>query len=180
MKPSPSRSVSALKLSARERRAVALAVVVSVFALAIAWGAVPFARRWLAREDVVAAELDRLAGLRGLVAAEERLRERVRERSAGLEARPQRLLPGRTAALAASALQSLLQDFADRSHLTVSRLDVAGAPDTAGGPQPMIPATLSAVGDIYGLTDMLSLIQHGPLLLEITELGVRPNPALRG
>jgi hypothetical protein len=36
------------------------------------------------------------------------------------------------------------------------------------------------VGDIYGLTDMLALIQHGPLLLEVTELSVRPNSALRG
>jgi hypothetical protein len=44
----------------------------------------------------------------------------------------------------------------------------------------MIPATFSAIGDIYGVTEMLSLIQHGPQLLEISELTVRPNPALRG
>ena len=40
--------------------------------------------------------------------------------------------------------------------------------------------TVAAVGDIYGITDLLSRIQNGPLLLEITELVVRPNPALKG
>lgn len=156
-----------------------IALAVGLAAVTIARGGVPFARRWAARSEAISIESDRLARLRGLVAAREQLEERVREQSLVLESMPQRLLAGRTAALAASSLQSLLQEYADRSRLAVSRLDVAGAPDVAGT-RPLIPATLSAIGDIHGLTDILSLILHGPFLLEVTELSVRPNPALRG
>jgi hypothetical protein len=166
-------------ISAGERRTVALGLVVSVVALVAAYGAVPFVRRWLAREDVIAAQADRLARLRGLVASEDALRAALTERRAALEAGPQRLLAGRTPTLAAATLQSTLQRYADESQVMVSRLDVAGAP-VAGGTLPRLPATLSAVGDVYGVVDLLDRVQHGPLALEITELTVRPNPALRG
>ena len=141
---------------------------------------VPFADRWRAREEVIVSERERLARLRGLTASEARLRAAVLEREAGLETGRRRLLSARTPGLAASALQSRLQDFADMSQVTVSGLDVTGTPDTIAGPLPMIPATVSAIGDIYGITDLLYLIEHGPLQLEIVELNVAPNPALRG
>lgn len=163
----------------RERRTVAIGIAVSAIALIVAYGAVPYGRRWCAREEVVAAQADRLERLRGLIQGEARLTEMLRARSGSLDAGEQRLLAGRTPALAASGLQSLLQGFADQSQVTVSQLDVTGAPDTSGA-TPTIPATVSAVGDIYGITDMLSLIQHGSVLLDINELNVRPNPALKG
>ena len=166
-------------ISARERRTVALGVLVSVVALTVAYGALPFVRRWRAREEVIASQMDRLARLRGLIAGEEALRAAVRDRAAALEGGPQRLLAGRTPALAAAALQSELQRYADESQVMVSRLDVAGAPVT-GGSLPRLPATMSAVGDVHGIVDLLDRVQRGPLALEITELTVRPNPALRG
>jgi hypothetical protein len=165
--------------SARERRTIALGVLVSAAALVVAYAVVPFARRWREREEVIATQTERLARLRGLVASEERLREAVRERTAALEAGPRRVLSGRTPALAASALQSAIQAYADESQVLVSRLDVAGAP-IEGDPLPRLPATASAVGDVYGIVELLGRLQHGPLALEITELTVRPNPALRG
>jgi len=157
-----------------------LGLAVSLLGLTIAYGVLPFARRWREREVVIAMELERLARLRGLVTQEPQLTQALRAAEAALEAGHQRLLSGRTPALAASTLQSLLQSFADQSQVTVSRLDVAGAPDTLDTMLPTIPATVSAIGDIYGITDMLSLVQHGALMLEISELTVRPNPALRG
>jgi hypothetical protein len=166
-------------ISARERRTVALAVVVSVVALIVAYGAMPFVRRWQAREDVIATQTDRLGRLRGLAASEAALRAAVRDRTEALDSGPKRLLTGRTAALAAASLQSTLQRYADESQLMVSRLDVAGAP-LVGGTLPRLPATMSAVGDVYGVVDLLERVQRGPMALEITELTVRPNPALRG
>ncbi|MGH7553162.1 MAG: type II secretion system protein GspM, partial [Longimicrobiales bacterium] len=166
--------------SARERRTIRLGLVVSLLALTLAFGVLPFARHLRAREDMISMETDRLARLRGLVANETKLRELVEMRSASLETGRQRLLSARTPALAASSLQSLLQGFADQSQITVSQLDVAGAPETADEALPMIPANVSAVGDIYGITDMLALIHHGSVVLEVVELTVRPNPALRG
>lgn len=171
--------MSGRAISARERRTIRLGAAVSLVAVVAAWAILPLARHWSAREAVIAAEVDRLARLRGLYAAEATLAAEVEARRRVLEAGPQRLLSGRTPPLAASALQSLLQDFADRSRVTVSRLDVAGSGDAAGDPA-TIPANVSAVGDIYGIMELLSLIQHGPRLLEVTELSIRPNPALRG
>jgi hypothetical protein len=167
-------------ISARERRTIVLGVVLTASTLALTYAVIPFARRWHAREQVIATETERLARLRGLVSNEARLQELALARSAALESGQQRLLAGRTPALAASAMQSLLQDFADQSQVSVSRLDVAGEPEVTPGTLPMIPATIAAVGDIHGITSLLSLMQHGALLLDIAELTVRPNPALRG
>ena len=169
-----------LNPSARERRTIRIGLTVSLIALTVAYGVVPLARRWREREDVIAADLDRLARLRGLIASEDRLEGAARERAEALSAGSQRLLEGRTPALAASALQAAIQELADRSRVTVSRLDVAGAPDPGATGLPMIPATVAAVGDVYGLGELLSLLQRGSPLLEIHELTVRPNPSLRG
>ena len=166
-------------INARERRTIALGVLVSAVALIVAYGAVPFIRRWRAREDVVATRAEQLARLRGLAGSESALRAAVLGRTADLEAGPSRLLTGRTPAVAAASLQAALQRYADESQLQVSRLDVAGAP-VPGGTLPRLPATLSAVGDVYGVVELLDRVQRGPLALEITELTVRPNPALRG
>jgi hypothetical protein len=157
-----------------------LGAAASLLLLFIFLGVLPLARQWQAREDLIATENDRLARLRGLLSAESQLREAVERGATALESGPRRLLSGRTPALAASSLQSLLQDFADQSQITVSRLDVAGAPDAKAGSLPTIPATVSAIGDIHGITEMLSHIQYGPRMLEIAELTIRPNPALRG
>jgi hypothetical protein len=172
--------VFGLAPSARERRTIVIGLAVIVAGLAAAYGVLPLARHWVTREKAIAARQERLAKLRGLVSSEAQLRETLIERSAVLAAGQQRLLTGRTPALAASALQSLIQGFADQSQVTVSRLDVAGAPVSESGSLPMIPANVSAIGDIYGITELLSLLHRGSLMLEITELSVRPNPALRG
>jgi hypothetical protein len=160
-------------------RTVVVASAVLAVALLTVLVVLPFARRWSTREDAISAESERLARLRGLIANQTPLESALRMRAQSSEP-AQQLLSGRTSALAASQLQSTLQDFANQSRVTVSRLDVAGAPETRESGVPMIPATLSALGDIYGITELLSRIQNGPLLLEITELTVRPNPALRG
>jgi hypothetical protein len=167
------------EITARERRTIRLGLLVTLVALGLVWGVLPFARRWRAREDVIATESERLARLHGLVANEDSLRVLTLQRAAALEEGP-RLLAGRTPALAASELQSVLQNYANQSLLTVSGLDVTGAPETSEGALTLIPATVSAIGDIHGITDMLTLIQDGPVMLEVSELTVRPNPALRG
>jgi hypothetical protein len=171
--------VSVLAISARERRTITIGLAVSLLALFIVFAVLPYARRLQTREQLIAAESNRLARLRGLISGEARLRDAVSERTGALAAGDQRLLAGRTPALVASTLQALLQDYANQSQVTVSRLDVTGESTSSGG-VPMMPATVSAIGDIYGISQMLYLIQHGPRLLEIAEFTVRPNPALRG
>jgi hypothetical protein len=103
--------------------------------------------------------------------------------------------------LAASALQSLLQDMADASALAVSRLEVsaddtvaaetlasgagasdAGAANEAARPPVglQIPATISAYGDIHGVARFLDLLGGGPRVLVLERLTVQRNAALLG
>lgn len=170
-----------LRLSRRERRTVMAGAAVSIAALVLAYGMLPFARRWSDREDRIGASADRLARLRSLVANEGELRTLVTTREAATAAPGggRGILVGRTPALAASSLQSAIQNYATRSRVTVSRLDVAGAPDTTNAVLPMIPASLSAVGDIYGISEFLSLLQRGSPVIEIRELTLISNSALR-
>jgi hypothetical protein len=171
--------VFGLRLSASERRTIAIGAIVSATALILAYGIVPFARRWSAREDAIAAARDQIARLEFVAAHEAELRDATREGDDRLNGGP-RLLSGRTPALAASAMQALLQGYADQSRVTITRLDVAGAPDSVASALPMIPATLSAIGDVYGLTDLLSSIEHGERVLEITGMTIVSNSALKG
>lgn len=167
------------ELSARERRTITVGIVVSVAALVVAFGAVPLANRWSQREALIASSVDRLARLRALVASESELRNRVTARERGTFG-ARSVVAGRTPALAAAALQSAVQSYALRSRVSVNRLDVAGAPDTAGTILPMIPASLQAVGDIHGVSEFLSLLETGTPVVEVREVTIVSNSSLRG
>lgn len=160
-----------------------IGAAISLVALAASFIVVPLARRWSEREDAIRLSGDRVARLRGLA---ERQGVVVNAASAGeatMSAMPTRALRGRTEALAASELQRVLQDYARESRVSVTRLDVAASDRDAdslslgGAP---IPASVAAVTDIYGLADLLGRIQHGPFLMEVTELNVTANAVLRG
>ena len=166
-------------LEPRERRTLtAGTALVAVAALAV-WVVFPFARHWSAREDAIDGARARLARLRSVAGHEVELAGQVRRQDEQLDAGGVRLLRARTPSLAASALQTLVQDYARASRVSVSRLDVAGLPE-AGGALPFVPASVSATSDIYGISSFLRRLQHGPTLLEITLVAVAPNPTLRG
>jgi hypothetical protein len=169
-------------LEPRERRTIAISAAVLAAAVLFAYGILPYARRWSAREDLIATRAEQVARLRWLTEHDAELRQAVAERiaRAGSSERP-RLLAGRSPALAASALQTLVQGYADESGVTVRELNVAGAPDTASvAGNEAIPATVSAIGDIWGVSSFVSRLQHGTTLIDIREIAVSPNPALRG
>jgi hypothetical protein len=168
-------------LEPRERRTVAIAGAVLGVAMLLAYGILPYAHRWSAREDLIATRAEQVARLAWLAEHEGELRAAAAGRIArsGSVERP-RLLAGRSPALAASALQPLVQGYADEAGITVRELNVAGAPDSSSASSEAIPATVSAVGDIWGVSSFVSRLQHGSTLIDIREIGVSPNPALRG
>ncbi|MEO6444478.1 MAG: hypothetical protein ABIZ91_07380, partial [Gemmatimonadaceae bacterium] len=135
----------------RERRTIAIAAVVSIVALLLAYVVLPTARRWQAREALIDATRQQVAQLRSLGAHGDRLVNDARLQEAAADSLPVRLLRGRTPALVASSLQSLLQDYASASRVSVTRMDVASAGDSAAAEGGGIPASISAVTDIYGL-----------------------------
>ncbi len=171
-------SLSADGLSARDRRTLrwGMVAVACVCLLALA---IPTLRRWSDRESLIAARRGELARLKGMTAAESMLRTAVDARMARAAEYPQRPLSAATAALASGVMQGVLQRYADESQLSVSELNVSGEPDSTAVPLAALPATLIALGDVYGVADLLTRIQTGSTLLEIRELTVQVNPSRR-
>ncbi len=93
--------------------------------------------------------------------------------------RGRRLLTGSTPVLAASVLQTLLRSYAEQSMVTIQRIDIAR--DFEPGEDGLTPIglQLSARGDIYGLVDLLYLVQHGEKLLVVDDLRVNATAARR-
>lgn len=164
---------------ARERRTIAIgAAIVAVAVLGVFVGH-PLARRWGERESAIAAARERVARLEGLAAQEAQLVAAVRAGNAG-DLGSVRLLRGRTPALVASTLQSLLQDLARTSRVSITRLDVGSPVDSTASPERGVLATISATTDIYGVADFLSRLHAGPALLRVESLSITANPVLRG
>jgi hypothetical protein len=169
----PSLSAWFQRLSRRERRFVAAGAVVSTLALLSVWVALPFVRRWHDREATIAAKATQLGQLRALVESEALARSRLVEHQRDRARLRERLLTGATPALAASNVQALLQGYADRSRVTLDRVDVVAGPGSATGETlPAIPVSLSGQGDIYGISELLTSLQHGGKLLVLDELRV--------
>jgi hypothetical protein len=164
----------------RERRTIAVASSVLAAALVVVYGILPFARRWSAREELIVVRTSQVARLQWLAEHESQLQSAaaVRIANVGSVERP-RTLSARSPALAASALQTLVQGYADEAGVTVRELNVAGATDSTSTSE-AIPATVSAISDIYGLSGFLSKLQHGTTLIDLREITISPNPALRG
>lgn len=143
------------------------------------WVAIPFVRSWSEREALITARRDELARLAGVTAAAPMLREAVAARSARAQEFAQRPVEAATAALAAGVLQGIVQRYADDSQMSVSELNVSGEPDSASVALAALPATLIALGDVYGVADLIDRVQHGTTLLDIRELTVQVNPSRR-
>jgi len=159
------------RLSRRERAVVLAGAAISVGALVWAYGIAPAGVRWREREAAIAVRAEQLARLRALVALDTVVRQRTALltnhalRARGL------LLGGATPALAASDLQGLLGQYAERSGITLERVDVAGVPVPSDSLLP-VPARITARGGLAGLVDLLFYLHHGEPLLVIDDLRV--------
>ena len=146
-------------------------------------GLVPVVQRWRDREARIEQARQRLFHIHQYVTSAPLSHQTPPTTARG--SAPQ-ALRGRTAALAAAQLQAMLQQYADLSHFSVSRLDVtegngaSAAPQDSLMPFPVIPGTLSGIGDIYGVAGLLDRIQHGPRVLEVTELSIVQNAVYKG
>ncbi|MGQ0766876.1 MAG: hypothetical protein ACT4OZ_14605 [Gemmatimonadota bacterium] len=166
----------AILTDARERRTIRIGMAVAAVAMLFAWVVVPVGRRWTEREERIAVAADRVARLKAMQRDASTLTQLADSREAEAAVRPVRLARGRTTALAASSLQSMLQELALRTGVNLTTLDVAA--DSA--PSGAIPASMAGVTDIYGLADLLTSLHHAPTLLEVSSLSVSSNSALQG
>ena len=169
----PSRSLSASfrSRSRRERLVVLAGLAVSAVILLATLVVLPFADRWGAREERIALRRDEVARLRSLIANESATRATLTKTETAHGALRARLVRGTTPALAASDLQAVVQGYAAGNAVNVDRIDVVGQVAADSTPA-MLPARISAQGDLYGLVGFLGDLQHGGKLLVIDELSV--------
>jgi type II secretory pathway component PulM len=172
MKALPWLSDTLRRLNPRERRVVLGGALVSAAALVIMLLGLPFAQHWSARGAAYTTSHEQWQRLTTLVANTDRLRRLLDERKRAHAAERARLLTGATPALAASALQGLLQRYAEESSVLLNRVDVASPPRANQSGLLAIPVQLQAQGDIYGLVDFLGRLERGENLLAFDELSV--------
>ena len=187
-------------VSVRERRVVVAGAAVVGIALLVTYGLLPFAQHWQTRERALDAARARVAYLQELTARTSSLESAAADAERVLSMQSRRVLHARSSTLAASALQTFLQDAADASHLAVTRLEVS--PDdsvradgvnaevsqqsvgtvTVGTVTGVsrLPAALSAYGDVGGVTALLDFLATGPRVLSIERVSLLRNAALLG
>jgi type II secretory pathway component PulM len=160
------------RLKPRERRVVMGGAIVSAVALVTMGVIVPIADHWTARESSYAASRAQWVKLSVLAASKDRLQRALDEQKVSLAAQESRLVEGTTPALAASTLQSMLQQYAAQSALQLQRVDAAGEPKTAKPGLLEIPVQLSGTASVAELVDFLSRLERGDKLLVIDELAI--------
>jgi type II secretory pathway component PulM len=161
-------------VSTREQRTILWGIGVVLIAVVIVRGLLPFMRDWQTREARLATVVARTAQLQGLAAQAPQLAQAATIAERELAGAPRRVLHARTAALAASTLQSLLQEASDGAGMAVNRVDASPESDES------VTATLSVVGDIHGLAALLATLERGPRVVRVERLLVTQNTALRG
>lgn len=172
----PPESVRPDVTSTREQRVVVTGALIVIVAVLVTYAVLPFARRWQTREAEIDSVSARVSYLSSLVDRTSNLQSLADTRERALATEPRRVLHARSNTLAASALQTWLQEAADASRVVVTRLDVT--PDTLATNG--VPATLSAYGDIHGVAALLDVVQSGPRVMRLERLSVQRNAALIG
>lgn len=161
--------------SSGQRRTIMIGAWVVVIALIITFVAVPQFRNWRMREEQIDVAELRLRELVNTVERQPQLDSLIQQRERSLATEPRRVLRSHSRALAASALQSLVQELAESSNVTVTRLDVANL-ESSGD----LPIALAANGDVYGLANLLQQIRSSRFVVIIDKLTAQNNSALRG
>src|SRR5438874_154172 len=160
------------RLNPRERWVVLGGALVSATALLVVLVGLPLTHDWTVREVAYTASREQWLRLTALVANTDRLRRALDERKRAHAADDARLVTGATPALAASALQGLLQRYADESSVQLNRVDVVSEPRPGQPGLLAIPVQLQGQGDIYGLVDFLFRLERGDKLLALDELSL--------
>lgn len=170
------------KLSRRERLVVAGGAAVSLLAILLVLVILPLSRRWSEREVEIEAKAAQVARLEALVSGQGQLEAAINELMATRDDMARRLLGGSTPALAASTLQTLLRSYAERSRVSLQRVDADRQFEPGADGLTPIGIELYLSGDVYGLVDFLFYLENGEKLLVIEDLRIdsaqqrRANP----
>jgi hypothetical protein len=166
----------------REQRVIVGALVVLAVSLLLVYSVMPVVRLASARERQIDATRARAALLGGYAAAAPRLEQAAARDEAWLATATRRVLHATSEPIAASALQSLMQDAAEGAGMAVNRVEVSPETDSAstGGTVAQLRGSISAYGDIHGVSALLRTLEAGPRVVVVERFSVQQNSALRG
>lgn len=170
------RTVMNRPVAAGDRRVITGALTVLLLAILLSYGVVPAVRQWRERAQHIDNARERIAALRGLLEQAPALDSAATHEERLLAGSPRRALHAASPALAANALQALLQDAGEGAGMVVTRVDVSSVLDSTGA----TGGTLAAYGDIRGVATLLHTLTMGPRVVSPTSLTVQQNSALRG
>jgi type II secretory pathway component PulM len=168
------------RLKPRERRVVVGGAIISAAALMIFGLVMPIADHWTSRESAYAASRAQWVKLSTLAASQDRLQRALDEQKVALAVEENRLVEGTTPALAASTLQSMLQQYAAESAIQLQRVDAAGQPKEAKPGLLEIPVQLTGTASVAGLVDFLSKLERGNKLLVVDEVAINAGMDIPG
>lgn len=170
------RTVMNRPVAAGDRRVITGALSVLLLTILVSYGVVPAVRQWRERAQRIDNARERIAALRGLLEQAPALDSAATHEERLLAGSPRRALHAASPALAANALQALLQDAGEGAGMVVTRVDVSSVLDSTGA----TGGTLAAYGDIRGVATLLHTLTMGPRVVLPTSLTVQQNSALRG
>jgi hypothetical protein len=158
-------------LSAKDRRTLTLGVA-SVVAIIGSSRGVPAWRRWTdeARSDA-ALVAQRASRAEGLVTDAGQLRDTLARRNARFLALAPMLVDGATPSAASATLAGLVSGAAATSSMRIGSVQLR--PDTtATGMFTRVAVRADLVGDVFGVTALLAILERGPTLVVVRELSV--------
>ncbi|MCC6241339.1 MAG: hypothetical protein IT353_00780 [Gemmatimonadaceae bacterium] len=167
----------------RERSVIVGGALIVALALLTTYGILPFARHWRLQSARLDAARSRVAYLHELVSRTNTLERAASGAERSLSTQTRRVVHARSSTLAASTMQGFLQDVADANHVVVTRLEVSSDDSVAtaeGVGVAYVPATLSAYGDVVGVTGVLRTIATGPRVVLVDRVALQRNAALAG
>jgi len=155
----------------RDRRALAVGVVVVVLLIAFARG-LPALRRWQADvRDSSAALTQEAARARMTVAHERATRDSLAARQRRFIALAPLLLGGETPAMGSATLASLISTAATAASVRLGPVQVQ-ADTVARGVFSRVGVRAEITGDIRGVSAFLSILERGPTLVSVRELTI--------
>ena len=175
-------SLALPRLSDRDRRTLVRGGV-SIAAVLILGKGVPAYRGWV--RDTAQARTEELADetrATALIAAVPSLRDSLRARSTRALALAPAILDGNNPAAAAATLASLIGDAATDADVSLGALEprsdarsgVNGSSATAPRGHVLAPVSVhgTLTGDVVGVSQFLSDLEHGPQLLSVRDLTI--------
>lgn len=167
--------VSGPRLSARDRRALAVGVASIGALIALSRGLPPLVR-WQQERRASAQELAReLARAETSIARMQRDRDSLAARNARYLALAPMLLPERTGAASTAALAAMVSGAGAGAGVAMGA--VQPLPDTVRGVFRQVGVRADATGDVRGVAKLLEALERGPTRLAIRRLTIaQPAP----